>query len=148
MNLANNKDSEVVLSKGDILFQEGEVVEFVYVLKRGLLLSVTKSGERIVPIFSVKDQGVLGEDCAFKGDKYFYSSIAMESSVLVKIPKQDITKFLNSSSDWLNKVLLDMSEKLNSTKTIISEHRIFSDKLMSGIDFTNELEAQIRKKLN
>jgi CRP-like cAMP-binding protein len=146
--LSITNENSIRIEVGECLFKENDTVQSVYLLKRGHITCVTLNQDRVIPIFSVKDQGLVGEDCLFlKEPKYFYSAVALESSVVVKLAKSDIMKFIDSSSDWIKNIFTDMSEKIEHTKSIISEHRIIDDKLNGGLPFSQKEEILIKKAL-
>jgi CRP-like cAMP-binding protein len=142
-------ENSITLAKGELLFRKNDNVNDIYLLKKGHVACVALNQDRVIPIFSVKDQGLLGEDCIFvENSKFFYSAVALEDSIIVKIAKSDIMKFIESSSDWIKNIFVDMSEKIEHTTSIIGEHRIMNEKLNGGLLLTEKEEILIKKALN
>jgi len=146
------KESEyktIQVSQGDVLLREGAVVSSLYIVKSGEIACVTLNHDRVVPVYTVSEAGVIGEDGVFSDNRpSTYSAVALTNATVVEISKQDIMKFINASSDWVKNILFDISEKVAKTTEIISEHRIIDDRFNGGKSFTNEEEVMIKKSLS
>lgn len=135
-------------SKGDILFKEGDLPECFYLIVSGKVTCIKKYNDRLVPVFTATDKEIVGEDCVLAdSDKYFYSAVVMENCDVIRIDKSEVYQFLNTQKSWISNILKNISGKIQHTTDVIAEHRILDAKLLSDVDFSEDLEAQLRKKL-
>lgn len=145
--LEDNENIESLV-KGDILFKEGDIPEFFYLIVSGKITCIKKHNDRLVPVFTASEKEIVGEDCVLAdSSKYFYSAVVMEDSEVIKIEKSEVYKFLSTQKEWVGNILKNISGKIQHTTDIIAEHRILDDKLLSDVDFSESLEAQLRQKL-
>ena len=135
-------------SEGDVLFKEGDLPEVFYLIVSGKVTCIKKHNDRLVPVFTASEKEIVGEDCVLAdSNKYFYSAVAMEDCEVIRIEKSDVFKFLSTQKEWIRNILKNISGKIQHTTDLIAEHRILDDKLLSDVDFTQDMEAQLRKKL-
>ena len=134
-------------SEGDIIFKAGDIINKLYIIKSGEVTCIAINNDRLVPVYNVIDSaGVIGEDeFFFNKRKSNYFAIAMSDVKVMEIPKADIMKFVNSSSDWIH-ILFNISEKVAHTD-VITEHRIIDEKFNGGKLLTAKEEVLIKKSL-
>lgn len=148
--LGNNKDyAAKQIEQGTIIIKEGSEVENLVLVKSGEVACVTLANDRLVPVGFIQGAGLISEESVFSETKASsYTAVAMTNATIVEIPKGDIEKVLDSSSDWIRRLLKDMSDKINNTSDVLAEHRIIDDRFNAGKPFTSEEEAMIRNSLN
>ena len=96
----------VVYERGDVLFKAGESVRTLYLLRSGIVKLVSIHNDRVVPIYTISSRGIIGEDCIFKKETICsYSAIVCEKSSLIEIPRRELIAYINSSSDWMKKII-------------------------------------------
>lgn len=145
---SNTKFETRVLDKGEIFIQEGKNLSNIYILTSGRVLNFSVNKGRVIPLYMSIESGVIGEDCVLGNQKVCsYNSIAMENSRVLVIPKKNVTKVLNDSSDWIRKVILNISERAANTSNLIIEHQIKSDALHGDRPFENQDEKFILGQL-
>lgn len=136
------------IEQGQVIIKEGDIVNKLYIVQSGEVACVTISNDRVIPIYTVQNSGVIGEDGVFSEDRpSSYSAIAMTKVSVVEIPKKDIMKFVKASSDWVKNILFDISDKVARTTDVIAEHRIIDDRFNGGKLFTDQEEILIKKSL-
>lgn len=142
ITLDNGGFEEVSLSEGDVLFKRGDKCKYTYIVTSGHIACFSFSSDnRAIPIFSVRDTGLVGEDGAFLVvPNYGYNAVALSSSSVIKIPVKEIMTYLNEAGDWISNILGDLSEKLSNTTDIIVDHKIIDDRLNGGVLFTDQEE--------
>lgn len=135
-------------SQGDIIFKAGDVINTLYIVKAGEVTCVSMNKDRLVPVYNVIDSGVIGEDGVFSNKRPSnYYAIAMSDVKVLEIPKADIMKFINSTSDWIKNILFNISEKVSHTTDVISEHKIIDERFNGGKLLTDKEEVLIKKSL-
>ena len=146
---ANEDDFKtVVYEKGEILFKEGESVRTLFLLRSGTVKLISVKNDRIVPLYTISERGVIGEDCIFKKDTTCnYSAVVSERASVVEIPRRDLIAFINSSSDWMKNIIFDMADKSEKTAALIVEHRILDDRLNGNSPFSDEEEVLFKTSL-
>ena len=146
--LLNGSEDIEKFEEGDILFKEGDLPEVFFLIVSGKVTCLKKSNDRLVPVFTASEQEIVGEDCVLAdSNKYFYSAVAMEECSVIRIEKSEVFKFLSTQKEWISNILKNISGKIQHTTDLIAEHRIIEDKLLGDVDFTEAMEAQLRKKL-
>lgn len=134
--------------EGDVLFKEGDLPESFYLIVTGKVICFKRSNDRIIPVFTATEKEIVGEDCVLSdSNMYFYSAVVMEECHVIRIEKSEVYKFLNMQKEWISNILKNISGKIQHTTDLIAEHRILEDRLIGDMDFTEEMEAQLRKKL-
>lgn len=142
MNLANENDfSSFRLERGDVLFKYGDTCDHAYLLQEGhvacFLLSEDK---RIIPLFTKKDVGLIGEQSLFheSGPTYTFYAVALSGSTLYKIPREEVLSFLGEAGLWIKNILSDISGRLEKTSLALQEHKIIDSRLNENEDFEVE----------
>lgn len=139
----------ITVEKGSVLFREGENIENVFLLKSGRVVCAVKSADRLIPVHCIKDSGFIGEDCVLSGRaQYTYSAVALEKVEYIEIASKDISTYLDATSDWIQNIFINISDKIEHTNRLIAEHRIINEKLTGGIVFSEEDEVLIKKSLS
>ena len=147
ISLDENVKVEKVL-KNDVLFREGDQPDAFYIVCSGQIRGLKWFNERFTPIYTAKEEDIIGEDCVFSDiGEYFYSAIAVEDSEVIRIEKTDVLKYLSSPSSWIKNILANISGKIQHTAEVIAEHRILESKLLADGEFTDEQQALYRSKL-
>ena len=146
------KESEyetIQVLQGEVILREGKTVNELIIVKSGDVACVTLSNDRVVPVYTISGAGVVGEDGILsEGRASAYSAIALTDANIIKIPKEDIMKFIDASSSWVKNILFDISDKVSKTTEVISEHRIIDDRFNGGKLLTGEEEVMIKKSLS
>lgn len=141
---------EMTLNEGEVLFKKEEKCKFCFIVRTGHIACFSLSSDkRVVPIFSVKDTGLIGEDCLFSQDPiYKYNAIALEKTVLIKIPTKDVMLYLSEAGDWMKNILFDLAEKVSNTSDVVVEHKIVDERLNGGNLFTDEEQKILLKAIS
>ncbi len=149
MNISLNSSANVeTFKEGEVIFKEGELPEFFYIIESGAVRCLRWNEKRLSPVFTAVAGELVGEDCVLSdSNHYFYSAVALEDCSLIKITKSEVFSFLNEQSPWVRSILDNISEKIEHTTELLAEHRIFDDRLLKNIEFTQEEEVSLKDKL-
>lgn len=146
MNLAIDDDIKVY-KKDQIIFKEGDKAQKLYILKSGKIICLKKSKDRLVPINSVSDKSLVGEEALILGEPHSYSAIALEETAVIEIPAKTISAVIKVAPPWLGGLLKTLSDRINETSSVISEHRIIHHDLSGGQELTPQEENRLKKLL-
>lgn len=127
-----SKDSssdEVKFKKNTVIYTERDQCNELYLVKEGKIRILKKSKDRLIPIMVVREREVLGEEDVFCGTNRNTSAIAVEDTVLIKISKDDVVSQIIKSPIWVKDLMKLISERLQSTENLLSEHSIADDKV-------------------
>ncbi|MCK4829443.1 Crp/Fnr family transcriptional regulator [bacterium] len=118
MNLNKN---EIVIEKGEIIYQEGEKINHLVYLKEGLV-KLYKTGpgrsQQIISIATPRD--FIGLLSVFSNTEYLYSLAALEDSSLCMIDLDVIKKIILQNG----KFALNLIEKMNRISDVVLSNKV------------------------
>jgi len=124
------------LKKGQTLFRKGDEGSSLYIIKQGTIKIVLPSrlgDEVIVTIFSEGD--FFGEMALFDGKPRSADALAMESTKIYMLNRNDFLLFLQSNINAMKSILSQLTNRLRST-----------DDFLEGACFLS-VSARLAKKL-
>lgn len=138
------------LSKGvhEILFKEGELAQAMYILKRGQIICLKRSKDRLIPIYRAEAGDIIGENAMMDMAAYGYTALTLTSAELVEIPASNFKEILAKSPGWLMDLTSTMIQRFENTANLVAENRVFHSSIMSEEEFPSSLEIQIKKLLS
>ena len=150
MDLSLGNDAsvdEITFEEGSLVFKAGDSSDFLYIIKQGEVVTFSADGGQIVPLYTLVNKGMLGDESAIHRDDYNYNAVATETTVAVKVASSDIKSYLNSAPAWVKNLMNLMCEKIVETEHIISEHKIRDDLLNQGQELAPEKLQMLTKAL-
>jgi CRP/FNR family transcriptional regulator, cyclic AMP receptor protein len=110
---------ERIYRRGETVFREGEVPQYVFMLQSGRVKLSVSSREGRTVILRIADPGqVLGLNSALAGSEHEASAEALEPCRIVAIPVRDFLRFLETYPD----------AAVAATRCVLNEYQmIFSD---------------------
>ena len=147
---SSNQFEEITLERGEVLFKKGDPCLNSYIVKSGHVACFSLSEDnRIIPTFTVRDNGVIAEDNIFsKEESYTYYAVILDTTTLVKIPNSEVMTFLGSSADWMKTIIFDLAKKVLKTMDIIVDHKILDERLNAGVELSSEDSALLFKVIS
>lgn len=138
------------VSKGthEVLFKEGEIAERLYIIKRGNILCLKRSKDRLIPVFKAGEGDILGENAILDTGAYGYSAVTLTTAELIEIPSSNFREILEKSPAWLMDLTATMIYRFENTASLVAENRVFNDKIINEEDFPSSLEVEFKKMLN
>lgn len=138
------------VSKGthEVLFREGELAQKLYIVKRGTVICLKRSKDRLVPVFKATEGDILGENAILETGSYGYSAVTLTTAELLEIPSSSFREILASSPAWLMDLTGTMIYRFENTANLIAENRVVSEKILGEEDFSSSLEVEFKKMLN
>lgn len=141
---------EVTLNDGDVLFKADQKCDSCFIVRNGHIACFSMSSDkRVIPMFSVKDNGLIAEDCVLsEKPRYEYNAVALTRTVLVKIPRKDVMTYLNEAGDWMKNILFDLSDKVKNTTDVVVEHKIVDERLNGDYLLSDEEQKILIKAIS
>jgi CRP-like cAMP-binding protein len=138
------------VSKGtnEVIFKEGELAQSLYIVKRGQVLCLKRSKDRLIPVFRAEAGDIVGENAILEARAYGYSAVSLTMVELMEIPAANFKQVLESSPDWLLELTSTMIQRFENTANLIAENRVFNENILEEAEFPSSLEIDLKKKLN
>jgi len=111
----------VELKKDDILCMEGDQDSDLYIIHSGKLLICVRKRSEITPLAYLESGEYFGELSFFDQDARSADVIAVEDSVLVRIPQAELKK---QFPEWLVTIGRSMTKRLRLADEVIRAHGI------------------------
>lgn len=101
------------LSKGELLFRQGESANAIYLVKSGKLklAQITEDGREIIADF-IGPGEVLGETSLFQEQVQLFNAVALEDSILCYMSRQQFEKLIREYPDFAIKIISYLGNKL------------------------------------
>jgi CRP/FNR family cyclic AMP-dependent transcriptional regulator len=113
-SIAKNDTS---LTKGDLLFKEGDKKEYVYLIEKGEVAIIKQNNDKNIEIMNQHGGEIVGIDLIFNDNECEYSAVATEPTKLYKVLISDFKEFLslnNNSSLELLKYISSLINKMEN----------------------------------
>lgn len=110
------------LAPGEILFQQGDVAQSVYILKRGLMRAFIEPGnpgEKTVVLGDIVPGEFVGEMAHINQENRSASVSAVEDCELIEIPRGTLDLVLFSKPAWAQALVKTLSKRLKKTNDIL-----------------------------
>jgi len=157
LHLAKCKDSYTI-KKGQVIFNEGDVMNGVYCIKQGTckLVKMNSSGkDTILKLISKGD--LLGQTSILTEGKATLSAVAVEDMQVCFIPKTEVLGFIDTNKNFSLEVTKDVCQNLNyATEFAINHtHKTVKERLAqalldvlesSGTDLDGYLNLQLSRE--
>ena len=135
--------SEIIdITKGEILFKEGEINDFVFFIKSGKL-KVSKT-ENVIG-FTREKEFIGITSCLCDGDHFYFTAVACENSSLLKIDKTFFKKALIENPEFGKTMIEILCRRIkitdNKTKSftqLTTSERIINE-ILNNVLFENDL---------
>lgn len=138
------------VSKGtyEVIFREGELAQSLYIVKRGQVICVKRSKDRLIPIFRAEAGDIIGENAILNTSPYGYSAVSLTGVELMQIPSSNFKEILQKSPAWLMDLTATMVQRFENTANLVAENRVFHPSILSEEEFPSSLEIQMKKMLS
>lgn len=114
--------SGISFAQGDVLFEEGEQKEFIYLIEKGVVSLIkdnNESGNKKVEIMNQNVGDIVGVDLVFNDKDCEYSALVTEPSIMYKVLISDFKDLLSKNSDsslelikYLSSLVTKLEKKL------------------------------------
>lgn len=122
IHLANCKDS-VTVKKGEVIFNEGDVMNGVYCIKEGTckLVKMNSNGKDTIIKLITKGE-LLGQTSILTEEKSTLSAIAVDDMRVCFIPKNEILGFIDNNKSFSFEVTKNVCKNLNDATNFAVNH--------------------------
>lgn len=122
IHLANCKDS-VTVKKGEVIFNEGDVMNGVYCIKEGTckLVKMNSNGKDTIIKLITKGE-LLGQTSILTEEKSTLSAIAVDDMRVCFIPKSEILGFIDNNKSFSLEVTKNVCQNLNDAINFAVNH--------------------------
>ena len=141
-------ESRVTKGTHEVLFKEGDSANSLYIVKRGIVLCLKRSKDRLIPVFRAEAGDVVGENAIIGNGPYGYSAVTISSAELIEISSKNFTDILAKSPEWLAGLTATMVQRFENTANLVAENRVFNESILSEEEFSSSTENQFKKMLN
>ncbi len=130
-----------------VIFKEGQVSDKLYIIKKGEVVCLKASKDRLIPVYIAREQDIIGESALLENFPYTYSTIALSTVELISIPASDFKDIMEQSPSWLTDLTTTMVNRFQNTSNIVAENRILHSSILSEESFPSSLEIEYKKLL-
>ncbi|MFL5786220.1 MAG: Crp/Fnr family transcriptional regulator, partial [Bacteriovoracaceae bacterium] len=125
------------VSKGtnEVIFKEGELAQSLYIVKRGQVICLKRSKDRLIPVFRAEAGDIVGENAILEARAYGYSAVSLTYVELLEIPAANFKQVLDTSPDWLLELTSTMIQRFENTANLIAENRVFNENILEEGEF-------------
>jgi len=134
--MENLEFDTVSMSNGDVIFTEGEISNYLYIVLKGKVKILVNSKGKLMPVSSIGEKDFIGELSLFNNEKRTASAIAVEDTELALVKKSELNVILKNCPDWVENIMLTLTDRLKQTTFTLSENGINS--LDENEKFINE----------
>lgn len=157
IHLSNCKDS-FQIKKGDVIYNEGDVVNGVYCIKEGTCKMVKMNSNGKDTILKLISRGnLLGQDAILTEKKASLSAVAVEDMKVCFIPKSEILSLINDNNRFSFEITKDVCSQLDEANNfaVIHTHKTVKERLAhvlidlhksAGVDKTGTLNLQLSRE--
>ena len=122
IHLAQCKDTHII-KKGDVIFNEGDVVNGVYCIKEGTCKLVKMNSNGKDTILKLISKGeILGQTAILTQENSRLSAVAVEDMRVCFIPKNEILGFIDTNKNFSFEVTKDVCQNLNYATDFAINH--------------------------
>lgn len=106
----------IKIKKNGILFSEGEEVQGIYILEKGIVKLVSGIDTKKEQIFRLSSTGNIVGHRGLSAKQYPMSAVTLTDTELTFIPKNTFIKLLKSNSELCNHIINFLAEELRKTE--------------------------------
>lgn len=110
------------VKKGDILFEEGEKIQNLFLIQSGLVSVFLHRNKKNIEVYQASSNHMLGEAAIFGASTYQFSAVALNDTKIVAIPIEVFKNQMSLSTQLVQILMKSMFEKqknsINEVKAI------------------------------
>lgn len=134
-------------SPKSVLFKEGSKAEKLFIVKRGEVLCLKFSKDRLIPVFLAKEGDIVGESAMMKDFPYTYSAISLGNTEVMEVPTSSFEQVFSQTPEWLVNLTSTMIFRFQNTSSLIAENRMIHPSIIREDRFTSQVEIEFKKLL-
>jgi CRP/FNR family transcriptional regulator, cyclic AMP receptor protein len=121
--MSAKKSGLITFKPGDVLFNQGDLADCLYIIQKGQLRLYLPKGRGFVDLAILRSGEVIGEMSFFdeKSMKRSCSAAAIVTTEVVKISFGALNKAIEGLNPWLKTLIYTMAERLRRTNSKVKE---------------------------
>lgn len=131
-----------------LIFKEGEPATKLYMVKSGEVLCLKQSSDRLIPIFTARENDIIGENAMISGGVNSYSAITNSFAELIEIPSSHFSTVFREAPEWLIELTSTMITRFQNTANLIAENRVINSSLVDEQKFTSQIEVEFKNLIH
>jgi len=129
ISLIETFSTTVELSKGNILFYEGDDSKYLHLLNKGIIkLYKTTSNNKEIILKYFHDNELIGELANFEKIPFPATAVAYSNVTVTKVDFDQLKDIIYSNPDLSFKIQLSLIKKIKNLENIISTHVVLDSK--------------------
>jgi CRP-like cAMP-binding protein len=146
--LGKNLDSPISFKAGTVLFAEGEIPKYLFIIKKGNVRLLKTSGQHLLVLKNCSEKEILNEVSVLTNKPLGFTAIAKSDVELILVEQKDILSVLKKGSSWIPEILQTLCSRLDSTLEIIEEHNLMVGEKNSDMFLNKEEETKLLNALS
>lgn len=130
-----------------VVFKEGTPAKKLFLVKRGEVLCLKASKDRLIPVFLAKEGDIIGESAMIDDLIYTYSAISLSNTEVIEIASSTFKDVFTKGPEWIIELMTTMISRFQSTSSLIAENRMVHPSIISEAAFTSQVEIEFKKLL-
>jgi len=129
ITLIETFSTSIELSKGNILFYEGDDSKYLHILNKGIIkLYKTTSNNKEIILKYFHDNELIGELANFEKIPFPATAVAYTSVTVTKVDFEQLRDIIYSNPELSYKIQLSLIKKIKNLENIISTHVVLDSK--------------------
>ncbi len=145
--LGKSLESPIQFKAGTVLFAEGEMSKYLFMIKTGEVRILKTNGKHLNVVKVCKEKEILNEVDILTQQPSAFSAIAKTDIELVLVDQKDILSVIKASPSWVPEILNTLCSRLASTLDIINEHNLMAGEKNSEIVLNKDEEQKYQNAL-
>ena len=121
-------DLPLKFKAGSIIFGQGKISKFLYLVKKGEVRLVKFNGNSLTAIELCVAKDILNEVAILTNKPNELTAIAKTDVELVVVDHKDIQEVIKKSPEWVSEIFQTLCERLVHTQEMIDEHNLATEK--------------------
>ncbi|MGZ3788462.1 MAG: Crp/Fnr family transcriptional regulator [Bacteriovorax sp.] len=140
--LGKSTESPISFEAGTVIFDQGELSKYLYLVKKGQLRLLKMHGNHLSVFKVCKEKEILNEVSLLTNKPTEFLAIAKTDVELVLIDQKDILSVIKGGPSWIAEMFETLCERLKSTEDIIQEHNLMAGEKSSDSILSKEEEMK------
>lgn len=145
--LGKSLESPIQFKAGTVLFAEGEMSKYLFIIKTGEVRILKTNGKYLNVVKVCKEKEILNEVDILTQQPSAFSAIAKTDIELVLVDQKDILSVIKGSPSWVPEILDTLCSRLASTLDIINDHNLMAGEKNSEIVLNKDEEQRYQNAL-
>lgn len=124
--LGKGTDSPIHFKAGSVIFAEGEMPKYLFIVKKGQMRLLKKNGQHLNVFKIGTEREILNEVSILTNTPSTFSAIAKTDVELILVEQKDILAEIANGPAWIPDIFKTLCDRLISTLEIIEEHNLMA----------------------